>query len=248
MSRSNTIVRKLQALLLSVAVSAGATAWAGEIEEAIAARLSESLPALGQVVVEPTPAPGLYKVVSEQNELIYTTEDGQFLISGELLQLTDDGLVSLSENARAEIRVAAMNKLGQEGLIRFPAEGEQKAQINVFTDIDCGYCRKLHTEVPQLNAMGITVNYYAFPRSGPNTASFAKYESVWCADDQRAAMNAAKRGERVAAASCENPVLAQYQLGRQLGVTGTPAIVLEDGNMIRGYVPAEQLAKGLGVR
>ncbi|MDX1456632.1 MAG: thioredoxin fold domain-containing protein [Marinobacter sp.] len=247
MLRVKSIARKLPSLSLVLALSVAGNAGAGEVEEAIAKKLSSSVPALGQVEVEPTPAPGLYKVISEQKELIYTTEDGQFFFSGELLQLTDEGLVNLSETARAEIRVSALEELGEEGIIRFPAEGEEKAQINVFTDIDCGYCRKLHSEVPRLNALGITVNYYAFPRSGPNTQSFAKYESVWCAEDQQAAMNSAKRGDSVTPASCENPVLAQYRLGRQLGVTGTPAIVLEDGNMIRGYVPADQLAKGLGV-
>lgn len=117
----------------------------------------------------------------------------------------------------------------------------------MFTDIDCPYCRKLHDEVPQLNEYGITVNYYAFPRSGPNTASFRKYESVWCADDQQAAMDAAKAGRKVADASCENPVREQFELGSRVGVTGTPAIVLEDGNMVRGYVPAQRLAEGLGL-
>jgi len=247
MSSFKNIAQQLPSLTMILALAASGASWAGEVEDDLAKRLSESLPALGRVTVEPSPAPGLYKVVSEQKELIYTTEDGQFFFSGELLQLTGDGLVNLSENARAEIRVASLAELGQEGIIRFQAEGEEKAQINVFTDIDCGYCRKLHSEVPQLNALGITVNYYGFPRSGPNTPSFAKYESVWCADDQQASMDAAKLGQSVTPASCANPVLEQYRLGRQLGVTGTPAIVLEDGNMIRGYVPAEQLAKGLGL-
>ncbi|UDL04179.1 thioredoxin fold domain-containing protein [Marinobacter sp. CA1] len=238
--------------LLALTVLGGAVLFtqavsAGEVEDAIAEQIAQALPALGELDIQPTEAEGLYQVITEQNEVVYTTADGQFLISGELLQVTEGGLVNVTEATKSELRVNALADMGDDGVIRFAADGEQKAAINVFTDIDCGYCRKLHADVPRLNELGITVNYYAFPRSGPGSSSFAKYESVWCAEDQRSAMNSAKQGESVTPASCDNPVMEQYRLGRQLGVTGTPAIVLEDGNMVRGYVPAEQLAKGLGV-
>lgn len=247
MLKFESLPRRLSQAVFALLLPAAGMAVAGEVEDTIAERLTRSLPALGEVQVEASGAPGLYQVVTEQGELIYATEDGQFLLSGELLQLGSAGLVNLSEQARAELRVAALEEMGYANIIRFAAEGEQKAEINVFTDIDCGYCRKLHTEVPRLNELGISVNYYAFPRSGPGTPSFTKYESVWCSEDPQAAMNSAKQGQVVAPQSCDSPVLEQYQLGRRLGVTGTPAIVLEDGNMVRGYVPADQLAEGLGV-
>ncbi len=139
-----------------------------------------------------------------------------------------------------------MESYGEDGLITYKASN-QKAVIDVFTDIDCPYCRKLHDEVSQLNDYGITVNYYAYPRSGPGTPSFAKYISVWCAEDQQSAMDAAKSGKAVETATCANPVLEQFELGGRIGVTGTPAIVLEDGNVVRGYVPARDLANGLGL-
>ncbi|MBR9869794.1 MAG: DsbC family protein [Gammaproteobacteria bacterium] len=220
---------------------------AGEVEETITERLSQAVPGLRIMSVSKSEAPGLYEVQSSNGDTIYTTEDGVYLLTGDMLKITDNGIANVTEEARARVRQKQMAEFGDDGVISYPAKGQQKAVIDVFTDIDCPYCRKLHDEVPQLNEYGITVNYYAFPRSGPNTPSFRKYESVWCAEDQRDAMDTAKGGKSVPSKTCENPVAEQYQLGGKVGVTGTPAIVLEDGNMIRGYVPARNLAEGLGL-
>ncbi|WP_303291359.1 DsbC family protein [Marinobacter sp. SS5-14b] len=220
---------------------------AGETEDNIAKRLGDAVPGLKVVSVRESEAAGLYEVQSSSGETLYTTEDGVYLLTGDLLKITGNGIANVTEEARAGVRKQKMADFGDEGLISYPAKGEQKAVIDVFTDIDCPYCRKLHDEVPELNSYGITVNYYAFPRSGPGTPSFRKYESVWCSDNQQGAMDAAKAGRSVDQKSCENPVEAQYRLGGQVGVTGTPAIVLEDGNMVRGYVPARNLAEGLGL-
>nr|WP_228704339.1 DsbC family protein [Marinobacter daqiaonensis] len=222
-------------------------AYAETPEETITRRLAETVPSLVVSGVSESEVPGLYEVRTNNREMIYATEDGEYILAGELLQLTDKGIVNVTERARAGERADTMAEFGDDGVIRYPADGEQKAVVSVFTDIDCPYCRKLHDEMDRINELGITVDYYAFPRSGPGTPSFAKYESVWCADDQQAAMDKAKAGEKIADRSCDNPVEAQYDLGRRVGVTGTPAIVLEDGNVVRGYVPAEQLAEGLGL-
>lgn len=222
-------------------------ATAGDIEDSIAKRLTDAVPGLQVSSVRQSEAKGLYEVLSNNGDTIYTTADGQYLLTGDLLKITDNGIANVTEDARAGQRKQMMAEFGSDGVIRFPAKGEEKAVIDVFTDIDCPYCRKLHAEVPKLNSYGITVNYYAFPRSGPGTPSFRKYEAVWCSDDRQAAMNAAKSGESVESEACENPVLEQYQLGGRVGVTGTPAIVLQDGHMVRGYVPADSLAKGLGL-
>jgi thiol:disulfide interchange protein DsbC len=118
-----------------------------------------------------------------------------------------------------------------------------KTHITVFTDTDCGYCQKLHSEVPELNRLGVEVRYVAFPRQGLNSPAAKELVSVWCAKDQQDAMNRAKTRQSVADASCDNPVAKQYQLGQMIGVNGTPAIVLANGKMIPGYQPAPQLAK-----
>lgn len=238
----------LLATVLGLAFSVfGAAAAADDNEKVISSTLTQSIPGLKVISVRESKAPGLYEVETSTGETIYATPDGKFLLTGDLLQITDSGIANVTESGRAARRVAVLDSFGDEGVIRYPADGDQKAEIAVFTDIDCPYCRKLHDEMPRLNALGITVNYYAFPRSGPATPSFSKYESVWCSDDQQAAMNAAKQGRSVDAKTCENPVREQYELGGRIGVTGTPAIVLEDGNMVRGYVPADKLAQGLGL-
>ncbi|KAA1172019.1 DsbC family protein [Marinobacter salinexigens] len=243
--------KSMKSMALAMMVGAGvvlaAPVFAGDVEDAIAERLAAAVPGLKVSSVRESEAKGLYEVQSNNGETIYTTEDGQYLFTGDMLKVTTSGISNVTEQARTGQRRETMESFGDKGVISFPANGEEKAVISVFTDIDCPYCRKLHNEVPQLNGYGITVNYYAFPRSGPNTASFRKYESVWCSEDQQAAMDDAKGGRNVAPATCDNPVLEQYQLGGKVGVTGTPAIVLEDGTMVRGYVPADNLAKGLGL-
>ncbi len=238
---------KSSLLFVIVAVSGVATLQAGEVEDAIAGKLTAAVPGLKISEVRKSEAEGLYEVSSNNGDTIYTTADGQYLLTGDLLKVTDNGIANVSEQGRVSQRARTMAEFGDEGLISYEAKGEEKASVAVFTDIDCPYCRKLHDEVPQLNEMGITVHYYGFPRSGPNTPSFRKYISVWCSDDQQAAMDAAKQGRSVDEQSCDNPVAEQFQLGGRVGVTGTPAIVLEDGNMVRGYVPAEKLAEGLGL-
>ncbi len=232
---------------LMVSLASASVVSAGETEDKIAKRLAEAVPGLTVVSVRESEAEGLYEVQSNNGDTIYTTQDGVYLLTGDLLKITGNGIANVTEEARAETRKRQMADFGDEGLISYPAKGEQKAVVDVFTDIDCPYCRKLHDEIPELNSYGITVNYYAFPRSGPGTPSFRKYESVWCSEDQQGAMDAAKGGKSVSPKTCDNPVGAQYRLGGQVGVTGTPAIVLEDGNMVRGYVPARNLAEGLGL-
>lgn len=216
-------------------------------EETIRERLAQAVPGLEVRDIRKSGAPGLYEVETNNRDMIYATEDGEYILAGEMLRLSAQGVVNITESSRAARRAETMAEFGDDGVIRYPARGEQKAEVAVFTDIDCPYCRKLHAEVPRLNELGITVKYYAFPRSGPDTPSFHKYVSVWCSGDPRAAMDAAKNGDSVAPARCDNPVQAQFELGSRVDVTGTPAIILEDGNMVRGYVPAEKLAEGLGL-
>jgi thiol:disulfide interchange protein DsbC len=129
----------------------------------------------------------------------------------------------------------------------FPADGEMRAIINVFTDIDCGYCRQMHRDVAHLNALGIEVRYLGYPRAGIGSSSFDKLVTAWCADDQQDAMTRLKAGEHVEPRTCPNPVAEHYALGDRVGVTGTPSIILMDGRMIPGYLPPEDLAARIGL-
>ncbi|WP_207950805.1 DsbC family protein [Marinobacter sp. JSM 1782161] len=219
----------------------------GEVEKAISERLEGAIPGLKVQGVTPSDIDGFYEVATNNPDMIYATADGGYFFVGDLYQVSDAGVSNVTESSRAEQRAELLAQVDPDDMIRFEPDGKIKSKIYVFTDIDCPYCRKLHKDVPRLNELGIEVNYLGYPRSGPNTSSFRKYVSVWCSDDPQAAMDAAKAGQSVPEASCENPVQDQFRLGGEVGVTGTPAIVLEDGQMVRGYVPADKLARGLGV-
>ena len=119
-------------------------------------------------------------------------------------------------------------------MIIYPAKGETKAVVYAFTDADCGYCRKLHSEMDDINARGIEVRYLAWPRS---QESVPKMEAIWCSQDRNAAMDQAKMGANVQ---------AHMALGSRLGVRGTPAIFTEAGEQVGGYLPAAQLAQAVG--
>ena len=154
---------------------------------------------------------------------------------------------NLTEPRKTKARMAAIDAVGVDNMIVFAPENP-KHSITVFTDIDCGYCRKLHREIDQYNEAGIGVRYLFYPRAGVGSPSFKKAISVWCADDKRQALTDAKNGKDPAPKECENPVADHFKLGGLLGVSGTPAVVLDDGQMVPGYVPAERMAAFLAQR
>jgi thiol:disulfide interchange protein DsbC len=189
--------------------------------------------------------PGLYEV--KGGPTLYVSADGSFFVAGDLFSIGPGGFTNLAEQKRDADRRQAIAGLNPADMIVF-APPNPKATITVFTDIDCGFCRKFHQEVPQLNAMGIAVHYLAFPRAGLGSPSFRKIATAWCSADRGDTLTRMKNGENVPDNVCDgNPVAAQYALGEQLGVTGTPALVLQDGTLIPGYQPAEELARLLGV-
>ena len=180
---------------------------------------------------------GLYQVMYG-TEVVYLSSDGKYFISGDLLNLKTRE--NLSEVAQRSVRKKMMDDTKTTPVV-FKAKDE-KHVLRVFTDIDCGYCAKLHREMEQINAKGITVEYLAFPRAGINSPSYDKIVSVWCADDQQSAMTKSKGRQEIEAKKCENPVKQQYELGQALGVNGTPALLTESGQLIPGYMPADRLA------
>lgn len=189
-----------------------------------------------------SPMPGLYQVQLKGGRQLYTSADGQFLMQGYLFQVKDGKAVNLTEIEESRAVAEQINAIPTSEMVVF-APKAPKTHITVFTDTDCGYCQKLHSEVPELNRLGVEVRYVAFPRQGLNSPAAKELVSVWCAKDQQEAMNRAKTRKGVDDAQCDNPVAKQYQLGQMIGVNGTPAIVLANGKMIPGYQPAPQLAK-----
>ncbi|HEY0973806.1 MAG TPA: DsbC family protein [Solimonas sp.] len=221
-----------------------APADATEIER-VRAQLAKFLPEIQPDDVRPSAVPGLYEV--QQGSLFaYVTADGRYLISGDLIDVASGQ--SLTENRRRADRVARLRDIGEDQSIIFAAAGgvTPANTVTVFTDIDCGYCRKLHREIGDYNAAGVSVRYLFYPRSGPGTDSFRKAEVVWCSSDRREALTRAKMGAPMDGPSdCPNPIMTDYALGQELGLRGTPMMVLPDGEVVNGYVPAAALAERL---
>jgi thiol:disulfide interchange protein DsbC len=189
------------------------------------------------------PIGGLYEF-SQGAEISYLTADGKYFIDGSVYDM--DTHANLTEERRNQARVRLLAALPESQLIVFSPKIPQYT-ITVFTDVDCGYCRKLHSEINELNKLGVRVRYAAFPRSGPGTDSWRKAEAVWCAEDRPAALTRAKLGAPLDTGKlCANdPVGREFELGQSLGVRGTPAIVAENGEYISGYLPPADLVRYL---
>lgn len=231
-------------LLASLSVRAAEPAPAA-IADAIRAQLAKAVPKAMVTSVSVTPMPGIYRIELESDETAFVNADASWLISGDLFQVTAKGLVNQTERERSVQRAAALAKADRTQMITFPAKGKEKAAIYVFTDVDCGYCRKLHQEIGQINAGGVTVHYLAFPRAGMDSDTGRKMNGVWCALDRAKAMTVSKQGNAVPPApmTCKSPVEAQYRLGVTLGVRGTPAVFDGNGEQLGGYVPAAKLVE-----
>lgn len=212
-----------------------------KLEEDLKVALSGLLADVEIDSVKSTPVDGLYQVTIGP-DIIYMTGDGKYVIKGEILDLKERR--NITEDVRADARVEILESINKDEYIEFTSENMRDA-IYVFTDVDCGYCRKLHQDVPELNSRGISVRYLAYPRAGVNSAVGQEMSSIWCADNRQAALTAAKNREPVEAKSCDDPVAEQHKLGQQLGVRGTPAIYLQNGRMLPGYMPPNEIVKQL---
>ncbi|MDM8561640.1 DsbC family protein [Candidatus Parabeggiatoa sp. HSG14] len=188
--------------------------------------------------ITPTPIAGLYEVMIG-SQVIYVSADGNYLVLGEI-QDTVTGK-NLTDEKRNELRKQAINALSDSEMVVFVPEKDTKHTINVFTDVDCQYCAKFHQEVSKLNEDGVKVRYLAFPRAGIGSKTYKTMRSVWCASNRQQAMTDAKSRREIKEEKCNNPIKKQYELGQRLGVTGTPALVLSDGTLVPGYLPAERL-------
>jgi thiol:disulfide interchange protein DsbC len=218
------------------------TAQAGEAE--VKKRLGSVLPPSADYQIEPGPLKGFYKVITGLS-VVYVSEDGRYLMVGDLVDL--DTRVNFTEREENRLRLAKLNAIPKSELIRYPAKGKARGELYVFTDVDCPYCHKLHEEVTALNAKGVTVNYLAYPRTRPGSPSWQKSQAVWCSDKPAEQLEKAMQGQSVKAASCADPVARHQALGSQMGVNGTPAIILPSGVLLPGYGKAEEILKAMGL-
>jgi thiol:disulfide interchange protein DsbC len=206
------------------------------------ALIASKFPGVKADQVKPSPVKDMF-VVDMGGEMAYVTADGRFLFSGDLYDV--DSRINLTETARSTSRSKALAKLDDRDTIIFgPAAA--KYTITVFTDVECGYCRKLHSQIDELNKLGVRVRYAAYPRAGPGTDDWHKMEEVWCSKDRKTAITKAKQDEKIESANCgATPVAKQFELGENLGVRGTPAIFTPAGDYVGGYLPPKELLKQL---
>jgi thiol:disulfide interchange protein DsbC len=211
---------------------------------AINKTLASILPPDKEARVSDTPIPGLKEIVVDES-IFYLSQDGQYLLEGDLINLRNGK--NLTGQARAIVRSEMFASLSQSDTINFFGADSKKlkTKIYIYTDIDCGYCRKLHLEIPDLNKAGIAVSYLAFPRGGLKGESHSKAVSVWCSKDKKRALTLAKLGKAIESLTCDNPVADQYNLGKTMGLRGTPAVYSEDGLYLGAYSSAEAIATQL---
>ena len=217
---------------------------AEDVPAAISARLEVLVPGRQPDHVAETTLPGMYEV-RYGSLVVYLSDDGRYMLRGDLVDLETGR--NVTETARSHARAEIVGALGESSMVVF-APRTVKHTVTVFTDIDCGYCQRMHRQMADYNRLGITIRYTAFPRAGVGSDTHDRMVSVWCASDQQAAMTDAKAGRAVEAAGCDNPVSAHYEAGRAIGVRGTPSIVLESGEMIPGYVEPQELLDRLDGR
>lgn len=228
-------------VLILLGLSAGANASCDV--DAINRIVSRSLPKLVFEKVAPAPVPGLCEATID-TEVFYVAETGKFLFVGNMVAISSGE--NLTQQRRAGIVKEIILKQDEKQMIII-GPTKAKRTITVFTDVDCPYCARLHKDVPQLTRNGVKVRYLLYPRNGLQSPTYKKSVSVWCARDRIKAIGVAKAGGKLKQKDCTNPVADHYKLGRRLGITGTPTLILEDGSRIGGYVPAPRLLSMLGL-
>jgi len=239
MNRIPLLMTALLTCLLMTTVNARAEE--ADSFDAVEAKIRALVPDAKIIAVSETPIKGVLQV-QINSDIVYVTDDGQYLLQGQIMDI--DTKANITDQAKSGIRLSLLTDLKRDEQITFAPE-EPKYDLLVFTDIDCGYCRKLHNQMTGYNEQGIAIHYMAFPRAGIGSDSYDKFVSVWCSVDQQEAMTLAKNGTDPLPQKCPNPIADQYELGREVGVTGTPALVTSDGTLIPGYMPPEQLRQRL---
>lgn len=233
------MTRLLAAALLGAVSFSAAAAETGDAQARAA--IQSLVPGAKIDSIAEAKMPGFYEVVL-QGQIVYVSMDGKYLVQGSVFDIANK--TDITEASRAVRRREALKTLGKEKRISFtPASA--KHTVTVFTDIDCGYCRRMHQQIADYNKLGIGVDYVFFPRAGLGSESFDKAVSVWCATDRNKALSDAKAGVALDKKECANPVTEEYHLGEKIGVNGTPAVIAADGTQLGGYLPPDQMLQRL---
>ena len=228
-------------LLTGTGLIAASVTAKDEVPAELVKKLTTTFSGIQPADVTPAPMKGWYQI-KDGTAMGYVTEDGNYFIEGDLIDLKTD--TNLSERQRESSRLETMAGVSKSQMIEF-SSGKPKHWVTVFTDVDCGYCRMFHNQIADYNKEGIAIRYMFFPTAGPGSPAYKKAEAVWCADDPAAALTAAKAGQEVVPGNCKNPIALHYQIARQVGARGTPAIITDKGRLIGGYKPPAALLADL---
>ena len=197
--------------------------------------------------IKETPLGNIYEVELNTGELLYSDASGDYLFAGDMYQTSGAGLMNLSSGTRQIRTLERVAKIPEEEMIVYSPETEVLATLTVFIDVDCTYCRALHRDMGDLLARGIQIRYLAYPRGGEAAGSYDKMISVWCSDDRHKSLTQAKNGQNLPERECETPILTHFDLGNQIGISGTPALIFPDGRVIPGYMDVERLVAMLEI-
>ncbi len=266
------IKKRIPSLIGFLAVMCAGSVWAADVvpaadgsllkrksaEEVITARLQQARPDVKITSVKPSPIAGLYQAQVAGGPLLYVSPEGDKFIAGDMFTVSPSGFAKYEDPSVVAERKKLISSMNEKDAIVFKTKQKPKAVIYVFTDVDCGYCRKLNSEMvsytdedgqkkPGYTDLGIEMRYLAYPRAGIPSPSADKLITAWCSKDKAKALTLLKEGQAVSPLTCENPVATQYELGQKIGVNATPAIWLPNGEIQLGYIPPEALAKQLKI-
>tara|TARA_B100000925_G_scaffold271434_1_gene234619 strand:- start:2676 stop:3380 length:705 start_codon:yes stop_codon:yes gene_type:complete len=191
---------------------------------------------------EESKIPNFYVVNVANNQILYVSKDFKYVIAGEVIEIGDSNISSMNDQYQKKFITQVISSISEDETIKFQSK-EVKHELFVFTDVSCSYCRLFHSEIDEYLELGITVKYLAFPRDGLESNIADEMEKVWCNEDRKLALTALKKGKSVKNEVCTNPVEEHYRKGALIGITGTPALILEDGTKLSGYIPASELIK-----
>lgn len=238
---ANSESQKLEATSSSAPVAKNES----QLQQMLAANLAKSGITAKITSVTATSMPNIYWVKAEGLLAFFTDVTGQYVVQGDIIKVGGAKPEHISANLQAQDAKASLASIDKKDMIIFPAKGQMKAAIYVFTDADCGYCRKLHSEIDEINALGIEVRYLPWPRS---EQTMPIMEKIWCSSDRKKALTDAKLGMPINSPTCSNPVRKIYALGANLGINGTPAVFDTEGHQLGGYLPPAELAQALNFK
>ena len=232
-------MKKFKLLLASFSVLLSTSVIADAGIDQFKKELAKKLPSVEITNVSKSPLEGLYQVVSG-SQVVYMTKDARYMIDGDFVDLSNKR--NYTEEAKSGIRLSKIDALGEENMLIYTPE-KVKHTVTVVTDIDCPYCRRLHDEMSEYMDLGVRVRYIFMPLKGKE--DFNTTVSVWCSEDRNLSLDIAKSGGSIESKTCDNPITDHLTLSRNLGVRGTPAIIMEDGSLLPGYVPIKKLIREL---